>query len=154
MISINIFSDYLLQFCRYEKGLEDYDEEMNSNIFQEDQNKYKSLSETHEISNLEIFKDILIGLYEIGTYNIETDDNMENETGSAEDIGYNNTIIYNITDVRTEEFSPENSTESLSRHSREVGTARLKGQAFNGYYDFVINEGSYKFWAAFQVRLY
>lgn len=26
------------------------------------------------------------------------------------------------------------------------------GDYFGGYYDFLINEGSYKFWAVFQVR--
>lgn len=34
-----------------------------------------------------------------------------------------------------------------------VGEARyIKGDPLKGYYDFVITEGSYKFWAAFQVR--
>jgi hypothetical protein len=27
----------------------------------------------------------------------------------------------------------------------------IKGDPLNGYYDFLINEGSYKFWAIFQV---
>lgn len=34
-----------------------------------------------------------------------------------------------------------------------VGEARyIKGDPLKGYYDFVITEGSYKFWAAFQVK--
>lgn len=33
-----------------------------------------------------------------------------------------------------------------------VESARyIKGDPLNGYYDFVISEGSYKFWAVFQV---
>lgn len=132
---------------------------MNSNIFQEDQNKYKSLAETHN-SNLEIFKDILIGLYEIGTYNIRPDDDSSNDanqdTTNDTNVNDNSTIVYyiqNATEIESNanEFLLNNSSATLKRHMREVGTARLKGQAFNGYYDFVINEGSYKFWAAFQV---
>lgn len=37
--------------------------------------------------------------------------------------------------------------------STDVGEGRyIKGDPLKGYYDFVITEGSYKFWAAFQVR--
>lgn len=31
------------------------------------------------------------------------------------------------------------------------GMAEAKGDYLGGYYDFLINEGSYKFWAVFQV---
>lgn len=35
---------------------------------------------------------------------------------------------------------------------KEVGRASyIKGDPLNGYYDFVITEGSYKFWVIFQV---
>ncbi|XP_017155472.1 nucleolar and coiled-body phosphoprotein 1 [Drosophila miranda] len=38
------------------------------------------------------------------------------------------------------------------RADTDVGEGRyIKGDPLNGYYDFVITEGSYKFWAAFQV---
>ena len=40
-----------------------------------------------------------------------------------------------------------------SSPSTEVAEGRyLKGDPLKGYYDFVITEGSYKFWAVFQVR--
>lgn len=40
-----------------------------------------------------------------------------------------------------------------SEPSSDVGEGRyIKGDPLKGYYDFVITEGSYKFWAAFQVR--
>lgn len=40
-----------------------------------------------------------------------------------------------------------------SSPSTDVGEGRyIKGDPLKGYYDFVITEGSYKFWAAFQVR--
>ncbi|EDW64156.1 uncharacterized protein [Drosophila virilis] len=55
---------------------------------------------------------------------------------------------------------PENSVRG-QRHKREpepepastdVGEGRyIKGDPLKGYYDFVITEGSYKFWAVFQV---
>lgn len=39
------------------------------------------------------------------------------------------------------------------RDENAVGEARyIKGDPLKGYYDFVITEGSYKFWAAFQVK--
>lgn len=37
----------------------------------------------------------------------------------------------------------ENATNAVSRY--------IKGDPLQGYYDFVITEGSYKFWAVFQV---
>lgn len=30
----------------------------------------------------------------------------------------------------------------------------IKGDPLNGYYDFIITEGSYKFWVVFQVKIY
>lgn len=37
-------------------------------------------------------------------------------------------------------------------NSTEVAEGRyIKGDPLRGYYDFIITEGSYKFWAAFQV---
>jgi hypothetical protein len=30
--------------------------------------------------------------------------------------------------------------------------SQIKNDYWGGYYDFLINEGSYKFWAIFQVR--
>lgn len=38
-------------------------------------------------------------------------------------------------------------------NSTEIAEGRyIKGDPLKGYYDFVITEGSYKFWAAFQVN--
>ena len=34
---------------------------------------------------------------------------------------------------------------------RQAGSSYIKGDPLNGYYDFVITEGSYKFWVVFQV---
>lgn len=39
-----------------------------------------------------------------------------------------------------------NSTERAVEEGRYI-----KGDPLNGYYDFVITEGSYKFWVVFQV---
>ena len=41
---------------------------------------------------------------------------------------------------------------TMETTSTDVGEGRyIKGDPLKGYYDFVITEGSYKFWAAFQV---
>lgn len=43
-------------------------------------------------------------------------------------------------------------TMDAGKDSTDVGEGRyIKGDPLKGYYDFVITEGSYKFWAAFQV---
>ncbi|XP_030383966.1 uncharacterized protein LOC115631384 [Scaptodrosophila lebanonensis] len=43
-------------------------------------------------------------------------------------------------------------TDTSSSTSNDVGEGRyIKGDPLTGYYDFVITEGSYKFWAFFQV---
>lgn len=43
---------------------------------------------------------------------------------------------------------------SAENNSTEIAEGRyIKGDPLKGYYDFVITEGSYKFWAAFQVNL-
>ena len=38
------------------------------------------------------------------------------------------------------------------RQAGGIGPTYIKGDPLNGYYDFVITEGSYKFWVVFQVR--
>lgn len=39
-------------------------------------------------------------------------------------------------------------------HHEEPEKKAVKDDPWNGYYDFIINEGSYKFWAAFQVNFF
>lgn len=42
-----------------------------------------------------------------------------------------------------------NTTEKAVEEGRYI-----KGDPLNGYYDFIITEGSYKFWVVFQVRAF
>lgn len=60
----------------------------------------------------------------------------------------------NDSDGDEEEEDEEDSSRRRRRDSENaVGEARyIKGDPLKGYYDFVITEGSYKFWAAFQVK--
>ena len=44
--------------------------------------------------------------------------------------------------------SGSNTTELVVEEGRYI-----KGDPLNGYYDFIITEGSYKFWVVFQVRI-
>lgn len=54
--------------------------------------------------------------------------------------------IFPCTINNTKFFETEN-------NSTEIAEGRyIKGDPLKGYYDFVITEGSYKFWAAFQVN--
>lgn len=47
-----------------------------------------------------------------------------------------------------------NITDGSNTTERAVEEGRyIKGDPLNGYYDFIITEGSYKFWVIFQVRL-
>lgn len=63
-------------------------------------------------------------------------------------------------DATKKDDAKEDAAVRGMRHRREpepastdVGEGRyIKGDPLKGYYDFVITEGSYKFWAAFQVR--
>lgn len=57
-------------------------------------------------------------------------------------------------DENENEDEDEQDTSRRRRDSENtVGEARyIKGDPLKGYYDFVITEGSYKFWAAFQVK--
>lgn len=50
------------------------------------------------------------------------------------------------------ESSPAAAAAAAGAASTEVAEGRhIKGDPLKGYYDFVITEGSYKFWAVFQV---
>lgn len=40
----------------------------------------------------------------------------------------------------------------LAFHTDQSEGRYIKGDPLKGYYDFIITEGSYKFWAAFQVN--
>lgn len=46
----------------------------------------------------------------------------------------------------------EGTRKNLSTFVGEGRQSYIKGDPLNGYYDFVITEGSYKFWVVFQVR--
>ncbi|XP_055598120.1 uncharacterized protein LOC129747798 [Uranotaenia lowii] len=62
-------------------------------------------------------------------------------------------------DTTTDASSGDNDSDNLNaeQHSTAMVPAAveqgryIKGDPLNGYYDFVISEGSYKFWAVFQV---
>lgn len=60
-----------------------------------------------------------------------------------------------------EEGKPKSSTLDNTAYNKlihlpiDVGEGRyIKGDPLSGYYDFIITEGSYKFWATFQVNCF
>lgn len=56
-------------------------------------------------------------------------------------------------DESTERTRRRAETVDLTTTETAVAEGRyIKGDPLKGYYDFVITEGSYKFWAVFQVR--
>lgn len=64
------------------------------------------------------------------------------ESGESQEMSLENPEEYGNRSKRSEERS--NTTVATSRY--------IKGDPLQGYYDFVITEGSYKFWAVFQVN--
>lgn len=50
--------------------------------------------------------------------------------------------------LKDHDHHPEPVTEKEEMHSEEKA---VKADPWQGYYDFIITEGSFKFWAAFQV---
>jgi hypothetical protein len=48
-------------------------------------------------------------------------------------------------------LSPTDENKTTTEKALEQGRY-IQGDPLNGYYDFVITEGSYKFWVVFQVR--
>ncbi|XP_046812643.1 uncharacterized protein LOC111683888 [Lucilia cuprina] len=53
---------------------------------------------------------------------------------------------------RVKSKNEDNLRDKRQTETADVGEGRyIKGDPLKGYYDFVITEGSYKFWAAFQV---
>ena len=70
--------------------------------------------------------------------------------------GYNaeeNERDYHHDDVEDDDDDDHDDDHDMDDMGESRAMTEAKGDNWGGYYDFLINEGSYKFWAVFQVRL-
>lgn len=49
-------------------------------------------------------------------------------------------------------FAAQNASLTTTTETAVAEGRYIKGDPLNGYYDFIITEGSYKFWVVFQVN--
>lgn len=62
------------------------------------------------------------------------------------------TYLISFYEIIEEKQNSKNNTREVDVfEGRQAGPSYIKGDPLNGYYDFVITEGSYKFWVVFQV---
>ncbi|XP_055543869.1 uncharacterized protein LOC129729370 [Wyeomyia smithii] len=138
---------------RYEQGLEDYDEAAAR--VEEERNKQtvqqydrvaqpfltmfnvisSALSNGRSINSAGLNPATILELVRLGSArNIDNNEQNASSQQSANE------------KVDSDTREAENSTALAAVEGRYI-----KGDPLNGYYDFIITEGSYKFWAAFQV---
>uniref|UniRef100_A0A182QQ59 Uncharacterized protein n=1 Tax=Anopheles farauti TaxID=69004 RepID=A0A182QQ59_9DIPT len=136
------------QLSRYEQGLEDYDEAADR-AEREQQQKQKEQSVEQQYNNM--VKPMLTLFNVISTVlssgrsmrSTERTSTTDGEVDDNDDDGGNKTEIITFGEKST---SGANGTGGATAEGRYI-----KGDPLNGYYDFVISEGSYKFWAVFQL---
>uniref|UniRef100_A0A182NBF3 Uncharacterized protein n=1 Tax=Anopheles dirus TaxID=7168 RepID=A0A182NBF3_9DIPT len=135
----------------YEQGLEDYDEAADR-AEREQQQKQKEQSVEQQYNNmvkpmLTLFNVISTVLSSGRSMRSTAERTAAAGGGDDDDDGGNKTEIITF---------GEKSTSGANGTGGETATAvaggrYIKGDPLNGYYDFVISEGSYKFWVVFQL---
>lgn len=111
---------------RYEQGLDDYDEAV-ARVEKMKEEQRASESNTFEsiVSMLSTAYDVYSKLSAESSRSDQVNDGTKREVNKIEN------------------------------NSTEVAEGRyIKGDPLKGYYDFIITEGSYKFWAIFQVNIF
>ncbi|XP_062551836.1 uncharacterized protein LOC134217085 [Armigeres subalbatus] len=144
---------------RYEQGLEDY-EEAAARVEQED-NRQREQEKRKQQPFGSMINPMLSSLFNVV--------NALSSKRSFEVLGPSPALLFSAWnslkgDVGTsaraigdaEKSTRGDDADNQNGNSTDVATAAesaryIKGDPLNGYYDFVISEGSYKFWAAFQV---
>ncbi|XP_053673647.1 uncharacterized protein LOC128723907 [Anopheles nili] len=138
------------QLSRYEQGLEDYDEAADR--VEREQTQQQQQTEQQQYNNmlkpmLTLFNVISTVLSSGRSMGAGTGRTMPTDDGNSGD-GGNKTEIITVGEKST------SSSASGTGGGNENAIAQgryIKGDPLNGYYDFVISEGSYKFWAVFQL---
>ncbi|XP_053663276.1 uncharacterized protein LOC128712408 [Anopheles marshallii] len=145
------------QLSRYEQGLEDYDEAADR-AEREQQQQQKEQSVEQQYNNmvkpmLTLFNVISTVLSSGRSMRTMTSGGERPEQTLATDDGNPDRRDGNKTEIITfgeKSTSGANGTGGGNENATVEGRY-IKGDPLNGYYDFVISEGSYKFWAVFQL---
>ncbi|XP_040170152.1 uncharacterized protein LOC120904309 isoform X3 [Anopheles arabiensis] len=141
------------QLSRYEQGLEDYDEAADR-AEREQQQQQQEQSVDQQYNNM--VKPMLT-LFNVISTVLSSGRSMRTVTAGWERPAADDT---ERTLATTDDGNPGNKTEIITAGEKSTsGTAGgataegryIKGDPLNGYYDFIISEGSYKFWAVFQL---
>ncbi|XP_049548361.1 uncharacterized protein LOC125959578 [Anopheles darlingi] len=147
------------QLSRYEQGLEDYDEaadraEREQQLQQQEQNEEQSLQQQYS----GMVKPMLT-LFNVISTVLSSGRSMRAMVEAAPD-GGNKTVNSTFGAKSTSGdggIATTNTTADGAHNENETATGAvtggryIKGDPLNGYYDFVISEGSYKFWVVFQL---
>ncbi|XP_052892552.1 uncharacterized protein LOC128300510 [Anopheles moucheti] len=145
------------QLSRYEQGLDDYDEAADR-AEREQQQQQKEQSVEQQYNNmvkpmLTLFNVISTVLSSGRSMRTATSGGEQPEQTLATDDGNPDRRDGNKTEIITfgeKSTSGANGTGGGNENATVEGRY-IKGDPLNGYYDFVISEGSYKFWAVFQL---
>ncbi|XP_040170151.1 uncharacterized protein LOC120904309 isoform X2 [Anopheles arabiensis] len=149
------------QLSRYEQGLEDYDEAADR-AEREQQQQQQEQSVDQQYNNM--VKPMLT-LFNVISTVLSSGRSMRTVTAGWERPAADDT---ERTLATTDDGNPGNKTEIITAGEKSTsGTAGggnenetvtavtggryIKGDPLNGYYDFVISEGSYKFWVVMQL---
>ncbi|XP_058816249.1 uncharacterized protein LOC131679526 [Topomyia yanbarensis] len=145
--------------CRYEQGLEDYDEAAERLEREKKRPGFQQQYNTVVQPFLTLFNVVSSALSygrSMGTtgFGLDRASILGTIRGLSEgsSIGAGND---QTADINSEKSTGNDGDADKQReNSTAVATVEgryIKGDPLNGYYDFVISEGSYKFWAVFQV---
>ncbi|XP_035777915.1 uncharacterized protein LOC118459019 isoform X1 [Anopheles albimanus] len=141
------------QLSRYEQGLEDYDEaadraerEQQQQLQRQQQEQEQSLQQQYA----GMVKPMLTLFNVISTVLSSGRSMRAMEAGTD---GGNKNVNSTFGAKSTSEDGRNATTDGAHNENAlaPVEGRYIKGDPLNGYYDFVISEGSYKFWAVFQV---
>jgi len=114
---------------RYEQGLDDYDEA----VARVEHIKEEQRSSNNNFEQISSLFNTFSSAWRKSTENLKAPRKIDMDTKEE-----NKTITSDSTSLSTDVKD-----ESEGRY--------IKGDPLKGYYDFIITEGSYKFWAAFQL---
>nr|XP_040238255.2 uncharacterized protein LOC120959143 isoform X1 [Anopheles coluzzii]XP_049466170.1 uncharacterized protein LOC120959143 isoform X1 [Anopheles coluzzii] len=145
------------QLSRYEQGLEDYDEAADRAEREQQQQQQQEQSVDQQYNNM--VKPMLT-LFNVISTVLSSGRSMRTVTEGWQRPAADTERTLATTDDgnpgnKTEIITDgEKSTSGTAGGGNENATAEgryIKGDPLNGYYDFIISEGSYKFWAVFQL---
>ncbi|XP_058056421.1 uncharacterized protein LOC131207808 [Anopheles bellator] len=139
------------QLSRYEQGLEDYDEAADR-AEREQQQQQQELEQQEQDTEQQSYSNMvkpMLTLFNVISTVLSSARSMRSMvSGMASTDGDNKNV--NIT-LGGDSTSHGSISSSADNETAAVEGRYIKGDPLKGYYDVVISEYSYKFWAVFQV---